>query len=256
MKALKISAFALLVSGMFLTSCQKDRDEVMDTPPAANSSKAADPSSLKIKEPEKLFERTLKVFDAGKTKSTTLRLRASSKQTLDRLNLDNMEFTLVNTPASVLQQKGNPGTALKQGATLASKQGATRDAKTPDELKIPDNAIVMDFPFEAKNTPVSIEVSSKPGKAAQLSTDAQAMATSYLYLSGSNWHRIQVTNLGYNAIYAAFYYHYWGYKYYSGYAYTLYQNGWSYYYNCSYSVGVNLTFYGAYRYRYTWWSTC
>jgi hypothetical protein len=254
MNALKISVFTLLLSGMYLTSCQKNQDQVADTP--ANSSKAPDQNSIKIKEPEKLFERSVKVFDAAKTKSATLRLRASSQQTLDRMNLQDMEFTLVNTPAN-LQQQASPGTSLKQGAALASKQGATRNVKSAEDLKIPDNAIVMDFPDAAANAPVSIEVSSK-AKADKVTADpgAQSLSYAYLYLYGSNWHRVQVTNLGYNPIYSSFYYHYWGSKYYSGYAYTLRQNGWSYYYNCSYAVGVNLTFYGAYRYRYTWWANC
>ncbi|MEI6948768.1 hypothetical protein V9K67_16375 [Paraflavisolibacter sp. H34] len=260
MKALKASVFALLLSGMYLTSCQKDHDQQMDTPVAANSTKAnnpgSDPAAIKIKEPEKLFERTLKVFDASKTKSTTLRLRASSQKTLDGLNLNDMQFTLVATPSNLLQQSAAPTSSKEKGGTLFSQLGATRDSKKAQDLTIPENAIAMDFP-DAKNEPVSIEVSSK-AKANLSSTDpaAQALATSYLYLSGTNWRRVQVTNLGYNAIYTAFYYHYWGYKYYSGYAYTLYNNGWSYYYNCNYSVGVNLTFYGAYRYRYTWWSNC
>ncbi|MEI6950880.1 hypothetical protein V9K67_27115, partial [Paraflavisolibacter sp. H34] len=228
---------------MYLTSCQKDHDQVMDTPVAANSTKAnnpgSDPAAIKMKEPEKLFERTLKVFDASKTKSTTLRLRASSQKTLDGLNLDDMQFTLVQTPSNLLQQSAAPTSSKEKGGTLFSQLGATKDSKKAEDLKIPDNAIMMDFPNEATNAPVSIEVSSK-AKANLSSADpaAQALATSYLYLSGTNWHRVQVTNLGTNAIYSAFYYHYFGYKYYSGYAYTLYQNGWSYYYNCNYSVGV------------------
>jgi hypothetical protein len=258
MNTLKVSVFAVLLSGMYLASCQKDHDKVTDTPATANSTKAADAASLKIKEPEKLFERTFKVFDASKTKSTTLRLRAASQQTLDRLNLQDMEFTLVNTPAHVLQQTTTPGTSPKQGAALSSKQGASRDAKGPGALNIPDNAIVMDFPFETTNGPISIEVSGKAPKTQQLTTgpDALSLATSYLYLYGSSWHRVKVTNLTANLIYTTFYYHFGNYGYYSGYAYNLYLNGYSYYYNCNYSVGVHLTFYNAYHYRYDYWINC
>ncbi|MEI6945861.1 hypothetical protein V9K67_01590 [Paraflavisolibacter sp. H34] len=253
MKALKLSVFALFASTMYLTSCQKNHDKEMDTAPAVNSARAAD-QTLKIKEPEKLFERSIRISDATNTRTAQLRFRAVNKETLDKLALDDLEIRLVNTPTSLLQQP-NPGKSSEKGAAMASRMGAQRTA-TGNDVKIPENAVLVDLPLESKNTPVSIEVRNKSTKSLTADPAAAALATTSLYYYNSSWHRVQVTNFHTNPVYASFYYHFWGWKFYSGYAYTLYRNGWGYYYNCVSSVGTNVTRYGAFWYRVTWWTYC
>src|SRR6059058_3215138 len=92
MKNLIILLFGILLVSMHLTSCKKDADQqVKLNTPAGNK--------------ENLFEKSITIYNADKTNSTTLRFRAASKEALENAALDKIEFTLVKNPESAPEPK-------------------------------------------------------------------------------------------------------------------------------------------------------
>jgi hypothetical protein len=252
MKNLKILTFGILLIGMSLTSCKKDADQQFQN--AGNQQLQPD---AQAQNKEKLFERSITVYNADKTNSTTLRFRAASKELLDKMPLDNTEFTLVKAPESAPEAKGVDAPAISddKGYSAFSGKDASQIQNTNEKQVLPKDGIMIDLPSLPKTKAFSIEVKSKT-----LNNSATAQAASYSYYTfwyKSGYSKIQVTNLAYNnPIGVYFYYWYYPYWYYSGYHFTLYQNGWATYWYCNRTVGTYVYYNPGWWYRITFYPTC
>src|SRR5690349_12596804 len=102
MKNLKILTFGALLIGIFITSCKKDVDQ---QPQQFASTENQDNA----------VEKSVKIYNADKTNSTTLRFRAASKEILDKM--PNVEFTLATNPEVDTKATG------KVAPTLATDEG-------------------------------------------------------------------------------------------------------------------------------------
>ena len=80
MKNFKILTLGILLVGMQLTSCKKDVDQQFQN----NGNQQLQPDAQAINT-EKLFDRSITVYNAEKTNSTTIRFRAASKELLDKM---------------------------------------------------------------------------------------------------------------------------------------------------------------------------
>jgi len=251
MKNLKILTFGILLIGMSLTSCKKDADQQFQ-----NTGNQQLQPDAQAKNKEKLFERFITIYNADKTTSTTLRFRADSKEKLDKIPLQNLEFTLAKAPESAPEAKGvdAPAIADDKGYSAFSGKDASQIQGTNEKLGSPKDGIQIDLPSWPKSKPFSIDVKSKNLNKEQASAAASYWYYSFFYISG--YSKIQVTNYAYNNPLAVYFYnYYWGWNY-SGYAYTLYYYGWARYWYCYRTVGAGVYYNPGYYYRVTYWPSC
>jgi len=253
MKNLKIPMFGILMACLYLTSCKKDADlqHQQDTP-AENK--------------EKLFEKSLPVFNADKTNSTTLRFRAASQELLDKMQLENTEFTLVETPV-LTNEAARPATRSTGGdegsANYSDKDASPLNASLPNSSNekqvLPEDAIQIDFPLEPKTKSFSLEVKTKGLNNGTTRSATEQATTAYYYSKFyfiNGWHRIKVTNLMSSSPIAVYFYNYYFGWYYSGYAFTLYNYGgggqdW----HCSRTVGATVYSYYYHHYYVNYYSS-
>ena len=271
MKNLKFLSFGILMVSLSLTSCKKEADVQLDpaAPPQNN---------------QKVFERSLRVYNADKTTSTTLRFSAASKELLN--DIDNTEFTLVETP-EVDNEAGRPATKTTTGddgsANYSDKDASMVDASLPnvsqpnasqpiaglpntsqlnraDEKPVlPEGGIQIDLPSDMTTKSFSIEIKTKGLNNSTTSASTQQAGTSYYasrfyYISG--WHRIKVTNLMYNSPIRAYFYNYrYGWNY-SGYTFLLGYGGWARYQHCTRTVGARVYYYYYRNFRVNYYSYC
>src|SRR4051812_40292748 len=135
MKNLKIFTFGFLLIGLYLTSCKKDVDQqLQQSTPAENK--------------ENLFEKSLTVYSADKTSSTILCFRAASKELLDKMSLEDMEFTLDKAPelSSDASDLAAPATTEDAGFSNYSKGGALLPQSLTERMQIPTDAIQVELP--------------------------------------------------------------------------------------------------------------
>lgn len=176
--------FGILLVGV-LTSCKKDADR--------QTQQGTTPENK-----AKVFEKSLTVYNADKTNSTTLRFRAASKEQLDNMALENMEFTLVKTPESATEATGVAAATIPgdEGSSVFSNKDASPSQSTTEKQVLPDDGIQVDLPFELKTKPISIQVKSKDlnnGTAARaLANDCTPVTCDYHWIQGDN--KIKVTN--------------------------------------------------------------
>jgi len=246
MKNLKILAFGILLAGMNLTSCKKDVDQQLQN--GANQQLQQD---AQIQNKGKLFEKSLTVYNADKTNSTTLRFRADSKEKLDKMQLENLEFTLVKTSESATNATDVTASNIAgdEGYSASSRTGAAQN--TNARQGSPEDAIQVDLPFEPKTESVSIQVKSKDLNKQQASPST--LSYKFYFISGD--HRIKVTNYSYKPIYVYFYKYNGGWIY-SGYSYELFQNTYAYYSNCNRTVGAEVDYPYTHNYVVNFYKSC
>jgi len=252
MKNLKIFSFGILLIGMCMTSCKKDADQQFQN--AGNQQRQPDDLA---QNKEKLFEKSITIYNADKTNSTTLRFRAASKDQLDKIPLDNLEFTLAKTPESAPEAKGVDAPAISDNAGYSdySNTAASQIQNANEKLASPQKGIQIDLPSWSKTKPFSIEVKSKTlNNTAKDQAAASYSYYSFFYISG--YHKIQVTNLAYNSPLSVYFYNYYYGWHYSGYAWTLYYNGWARYWYCSRTVGAGVYYNPGYWYRINYYPSC
>ncbi|MEO6001073.1 MAG: hypothetical protein ABIN89_29760 [Chitinophagaceae bacterium] len=258
MQVLKFSLLALSLSTLFLASCKK---EAKVAPPEGNTTK--------------LFARTLKVYNADGTNSATLRFQSLSEELLSSIALDKFDFTLVKTPAQSTGDLNNLSTT-SQGTLNFSEKNTNREPGNGDVLQPSDKVIYINMVADAKTTSISIEVKSKKIDDARGNRD-NSIQTLYpagvqvFFHGATSWHKVQIDNLSYNALNVSFYYNSCDgnvcstngdlkgtFTQYSGYNYTLYNNGWAWYSKCSRAVGTLITIAPNTYYWYRWsaWYNC
>ena len=226
MKNLKILLFGTLLVGMHLTSCKKEVNQQLQQ---------GTPSENKAN----VFEKSLTVYSADKTNSTTLRFRAASKEQLDKMR--NVEFTLVTQPELPAEAeltapaiKGEEGfSSYAKGATLLPTSITTKPA-------LPPNAIQVDLPQMPKVADMALNVAS-----VDEAVGGPADITVFYYRS--NYHRIRVTNFHPRSIIVDFYNYFNGWHY-SGFSYQLFQNTYAWYQHCTRTVGADVTHGNRYNY--------
>ncbi|HYO06645.1 MAG TPA: hypothetical protein VER14_06655 [Phototrophicaceae bacterium] len=259
MKNLKFLSFGILMVSLSLTSCKKEADlQAEQAAPSQNN--------------QQVFERSLTVYNADKTTSTTLRFSAASKELLN--DIDNTEFTLVETPEAD-DEAGRPATKTTtgdDGSADYSDEGVSRlDASLPnlpnasqpiaglpnasqlnranEKPVLPEGGIQIDLPSDMKTKPFSLQVKSKDLNNSTTSSATQQAATSYYasrfyYISG--YHRIKVTNyMAYSPVAVYFYNYRYGWNY-SGYAFKVGYYQYARYQHCTRTVGARV-YYNYYR---------
>jgi hypothetical protein len=249
MKNLKILTFAILLIGMSLTSCKKDADQQFQN--AGNQQNQQDARAINK---EKLFERSITVYNADKTNGTTLRFRAASKDLLDKMPLDNMEFTLVKNPKSPTNATSVDAPTISDNAGYSAFSGkdASQLQSTNDKQILPKDGIQIDLPNLAKTESISLQVKSK-----NFNKGPSEAATYYYKFYFRDWaHKIQVNNYYSTSLIVYFDYWYSTKWYYSGYGYTLYNGGWAWYRNCSRIVGAEVYYQYYHNFTVYYWSNC
>jgi predicted DNA binding CopG/RHH family protein len=244
MKNLKILTFGILLVGM--ASCKKDVDQQLQN--GANQQLQQDALA---QNKGKLFEKSITIYNADKTNSTTLRFRAASKEQLDKMPLANLEFTLVKTPESSTNATDVTASNIAgdEGYSASSRKDAAQN--TNARQGAPEDAIQVDLPFESKTESVSIQVKSKDLNKQQASPST--LSYKFYYISG--YHRIKVTNYSYKPIYVYFYKYNGGWIY-SGYSYELFQNTYAYYSNCTRTVGAEVDYPYTHNYVVNFYRSC
>jgi hypothetical protein len=263
MKRFRISLFALAFTGLFVTSCQKDD---VKTTPAAQTTVAPENTQNKPITADKdaqLFERSLKVFDAGKTIGATLRFKSANKELLAKMPVEQFEFKLTKAEAPGISQKKPASSSL--GLANFSDQNANRQLQGKDELKNAKDVVYVDLVTDTKAEAMTVEIKSKALNGRQDKVDLTAAALfpygTRLFFQGSYWwHFLQINNLASTPLQVYFYYNScifgtcWSY---SGYSYTLYKNGWAWYRNCTRGVAAYIYVdYYSYWYKWTWRTFC
>jgi len=209
---------------MYLTSCKKDVDQqFQQSTPSENNAK--------------VFEKSLTVYSADKTNSTTLRFRAASKEQLDKMR--NVEFTLVTQPELPAETeltapaiKGEEGiSSYAKGATLLPTSITTKPA-------LPENAVQIEAPYLPKISSMALNVVSKDESVVN---DLSA----FFYVSG--YHRIKVTNNHFRSIGVDFYNYFNGWHY-SGFSFELFQNQFAWYQHCTRTVGAQVFYVRAHNF--------
>ena len=258
MKNLKLLSFGILMVSLSLTSCKKDAD--------LQPSQAAPPQNN-----QKVFEKSLTVYNADKTNSTILRFSAASQELLN--DIDKSEFTLVETPDAA-DEAGRPATKATTGddgsADYSDKDASMIDAGLPnasapnaglpnasqlnkanEKPVLPEDGIQIDLPLEMKTKSFSLQVKSKDLNNSTTSSATQQVAPSSSYYASrfyyiSGYHRIKVTNyMAYSPVAVYFYNYRYGWNY-SGYAFKLGYNTYARYQHCSRTVGARV-YYNYYR---------
>ncbi|MEI6946532.1 hypothetical protein V9K67_04970 [Paraflavisolibacter sp. H34] len=263
MKAIPTSLLACLLLCLAVVSCKKNPDATSPSSPAGNDQ-------------QELFARTLRVFDAGKSTTATLRFRSANKELLASMALDKFDFVLVNEGATpmVAPAPVNEQTTAMGGLALSAK-GVNAVKNNRDELQASDSVVYVDLQSAVQTPSLSVEVRSKalrnPAAPIPVEETLYPNGTRLFFHGGTNWHRVQINNLSYYPLFVSFYYNSCDgqicstngdlkgtFTRYSGYGYTLYYNGWAYYYNCNRAVGALITISpnNGYWYRWTWWSAC
>jgi hypothetical protein len=157
MKNLKILLFGILLVSMHMTSCKKDADQQFQN--AGNQPSQQDALAQNNK---KFFEKSITIYNADKTKSTTLRFRAASKKALENVALDKIEFTLVKSPepkdlvTSTIPGDDDEGYSASSGKN--APQSTNEEQALPGD---PGDAIQVDLPLASKTEPIFIKVNSK-----------------------------------------------------------------------------------------------
>jgi hypothetical protein len=250
MKNSKILLFGILLVGMHLTSCKKDADQ----PPIQNGTNQQIQPDNQAQNKVNLFEKSITVYSADKTNSTTLRFRAASKDLLDKMPLDNIEFTLVKNPESPKNAAGVDAPAISDNAGYSGYSGndASLLQGTNEKQVLPKDGIEIDLPNLTQTESVSLQVKSK-----NFNKGPSTAATYYYNFYYRSWgHKIQVNNYYSTPLSVYFDYWYYPYWYYSGYHYTLYNGGWAWYRNCSNIVGAEVYHQSSYSYVVYYWSSC
>ena len=241
MKNLKFLSFGILIVSMSLTSCKKDADLNLKAAPTQNA--------------QKVFERSLTVYNADKTNSTILRFSAASQELLN--DIDKSEFTLVETPDAA-DEAGRAATKTTTGdegsADYSDKDASMIDAGLPNASQLnkanekpvlPEDGIQIDLPLEMKTKSFSLQVKSKDLNNSTTSSATQQVAPSSSYYASrfyyiSGYHRIKVTNyMAYSPVAVYFYNYRYGWNY-SGYAFKLGYNTYARYQHCSRTVGARV----------------
>jgi hypothetical protein len=251
MKNLKWVLPGILLVCMHLTSCKKDADQQhQQNAPAENK--------------EKLFEKSLTIYNADKTKSTTLRLSAASKELLDK-SLERTEFTLVKTPVSAEATGLDTSTTRSDGmGYVASSSAQNAPQSTNGEQALPGDArdaIQVDFPSASKKAePITIKVKSKDlNNSTMRSATEQAQSStwwdSYFSFRSTGINDVVIRYYGDTYI-DVYWYWYWFYDWhYSGYSNRLYFNksaeGWGK--NCKIPTGFDVYFRSGDYYWISWY---
>jgi len=243
MKNSKIIIFSILLVGIYLTSCKKDADQQLQQgTPAGNK--------------EKLFEKSLIIYNADKTNSTTLRFRAASKELLDKMPLENTEFTLVETPDSATEATGVAAATIPsdEGSSGYSNKDASMLQSTNEKQVFPEDAIQVDLPFAPKTKPISIQVKSKSLNSEQAVAAPCNLGRLIIYHPG-RFHHIKVTNLNICPILVYFYHKdLLGNWIFSGFSYNLSKSWSAWYFNPTWVVGANVySCTTSYNYNVIWW---
>ena len=264
MKKLTSLSFGILMVSLSLTSCKKEADlQPEQTSPPQND--------------QQVFERSLTVYNADKTNSTTLRFSAASKELLN--DIDNTEFTLVETPEAD-DEAGIPATKITtddDGSSDYSKgdvskldaalpnvsqpnasqpiaglpNGSQLNSRANEKPVLPEGGIQIDLPVEMKTKSFSLQVKSKDLNKSTTSSATQQVAPSSSYYASrfyyiSGYHRIKVTNyMAYSPVAVYFYNYRYGWNY-SGYAFKLGYYQWARYQRCTRTVGARV-YYNYYR---------
>jgi hypothetical protein len=253
MKNLKILTFGILLIGMSLTSCKKDADQQFQN--AGNQQLQPD---AQAQNKEKLFERSITIYNADKTTSTTLRFRAASKEQLDKMALENIEFTLVKTPESAKEATGVAASTLPgdEGYAAYSGKDASQLQSTNEKQVLPADGIQIDLPSLPKTESISIEVKSKDLNKEQAAAASCALvANTFHYIKG--YHKIKVTNQGDCQIVVSFYHkNLLGAWVSVASGIVLNQNGWTQYSNCTWTVAATVSHATAISYVVSYFKSC
>jgi hypothetical protein len=186
MKNLKILMFGILLVGMHLTSCKKDADQQFQN--AGNQQSQPD---AQAQSKEKLFQKSITIYNADKTKSTILRFSAVKKELLDKMSLNNTEFTLVKNPESATEATGVDAPAISDDEGYSAYSNKDVSQSTNDKQVLPEDGIMLDFPSLSKTESIAIDVKSK-----DLNSTKDQAASSYSYVTYyTGGRKIQVTNL-------------------------------------------------------------
>ena len=250
---LRLSLWALFFTGLFLCSCKKEAKVAPRNETITN-----------------LYARTLKVYDADGANSATLRFQSLSNELLESIALDMFDFTLVKTPTPASDNLDNLSTSSLDTLNFSEKN-TNRETSSVDELKQSDSVIYVDLVSDANTQSISIEVKNKSNNIANSTRTLYPSGVQVFFHGSTDWHRIQIDNLSFNALNVSFYYNSCEgnlcstngdlkgtFTQYSGYYYTLYNNGWAWYSKCSRAVGALITVAPNtyYRYRWTAWRNC
>lgn len=258
MKALKFSMYALFLTGVFLTSCKKE-------------TKVAKPDEST----NKLYARTLKIYDADHINSATLRFQSSSNDLLAAMPLEDVDFTLVVTPEPSANNAADLTASSSFGTVSLSERNTNQTPSSVDELQKSDKVIFVDLVSAPTSKSLSIEVKSKAPANDSRTSRTSSVNTFYppgvkmFFYGAAHWRKVHIDNLSSSKINVSFYYNSCEgnicqtngdlkgtFTKYSGYSYNLYLNGWAWYSNCSKGVGALVAADPGYWFRWTAWSNC
>jgi hypothetical protein len=265
MKTLKFFIFQIVTLGIILSSCKNDSEVI----PENNSANV-------------MHERTLTIQDADRKESVALRFRSSSKELLDDMPIESFDFTLVkvsspaaNNSVGQVSSSGSHEENYSLGSAHQKRDGDVgiqRPTKLSDSepVKRPQNIVWVDLVSNKKNQSFSVEVKNKTSNNGRI-TSLLPVGTEVFFHGSGSWHRIHIDNLSSYPLHVGFYYNSCVgnicetsggvngvFTKYSGYSYTLYQNGWAWYSNCNKGVGAMITIApnNSWHYRWTWWTNC
>src|SRR4051794_15519351 len=130
----KCHFIVLLFISFLIFSCSKKDAEMSpqnETPvPSQQKAVKQDLSQLT----NKLFDRAIKVYDAGNISSATVHFRSSSKELLASMPLENFEFTLVKTPTPSSNIANEVATSFNDGKANFSRGSTQQVVSTADRL--------------------------------------------------------------------------------------------------------------------------
>lgn len=208
-------------------------------------------------EKDKVFKRTITLTDESGENQAHITFKAHSEQLLDGLNP--AEFKLV----PIYETSEDNSVKTDEPSLADSTATIETEVKAEDIL-----AIEVETVRQAANT-VALALDWKREKKDVERRDLYPPGLHIAFYTTGAARRYQINNYTYNPLKVSFYYDSCNNGYctsagilgsiskYSGYSYTLYNDGWAWYYNCDRQVGVLVD--GGfiyYNYRWTWWSNC
>lgn len=217
-----------------------------------------------------VYEESIPVFSPNGKKAATLKFTSTSLEDLE--GIADFEFVAVGVDSyQDVPSEGDENIGFS--ATHQNVEPSSSD-KTPTNSFT--SGISVDLIPEKAVEAITIEVKSKFQKNTSSYQSARLIpaGTKEFFFGEKHWRRIQIENLSTYPLDVSFWYYinpcsggyctiipgdprgpFTGY---TGFNYTLYRNGWAYYYNCGKGVGALVTIKNnnPWHFRWTWWSNC
>jgi hypothetical protein len=205
----------------------------------------------------KVFKRTITLKDESGENEAQLTFKAHSQKLLDGIKPDELKLVAIyENPESTNIDSSEPSLADPTATGESEIKAENILAIEVETIRQDAKAVALALDWKREKNGVESRDLYPPGLHIAFYTTGAAR-------------RYQVNNYTYNPLKVSFYYENCGDGYctsagilgviskYSGHSYTLYNDGWAYYYNCGKQVGVLVDGgYIYYNYRWTWWSNC